>query len=337
MHIALIQNQPEITRSEHTNDINAFRWNKSMGTVSQAIESSGHTVRWMDPTENVEEAILQFKPDLVFLQSFRSDANQSIFLIQESLERLGVPYTGSPVNACWLARDKYQAKCHFREHNIPTPDFELIPRQINSIHKPNHLKYPLFIKPISTGCSQGIHVENPVHTDEAFHRVVWETLNWVDQSVLVETFIPGREFTVGILGNEPLIVLPILEFVGFRLPHSEAAFRSFDGKTNRRDERVVICPAELSERERDQIERLAVEAFQVLGCADYARIDFRCDLAGSPYLLEINVHPSLLPNSSFAKMTAVHGVSYPETIEAIIQAAIRRSEKFISSMKTSFA
>jgi D-alanine-D-alanine ligase len=324
MRITIIQNPLEKTNIAHVDAVNIVSWKKSIDTVAEAIQSCGHTVEKCIAGRGLEADIQKKNPDMVFLQSFRTDPEGTIFNAQELLERLGIPFTGSPLHACKLARDKYRAKIAFRNDGLPTPDFALIPLDDTNIHKPDHLEYPLFIKPISIGASQGIHAENPIYTDEVFERVVRETLGAVGQPLLVETFITGREFTVGILGNDPPVVLPIREFVDMQSDESGKKFRSFSGKTDKVVREKTVCPADLADDERKQIARLAVRAFQALGCADYGRVDFRLDEAGNPFLLEINVHPNLLPGSSYPKMAMLHGMDYLETIGAIIEAAVVR-------------
>jgi D-alanine-D-alanine ligase len=130
---------------------------------------------------------------------------------------------------------------------------------------------------------------------------------------------------VGILENDPAIALPIREFVDMRPNGSNPLYRDFSGKTDKVMKEKSICPAQISDEKREVIQSLAIRAFQALGCADYGRVDIRCDQQENPFLLEVNVHPSLRSGSSFPEMAAIHGLEYPQLIETIIQSAMGRS------------
>jgi D-alanine-D-alanine ligase len=324
MRIILVQNPLAKTNNQVIDTVNAIAWKESIEVISTAIHSLGHTAGFLPADSDLESKIHSENPDLIFLQSFRADPGQYIFKAQEIFERLGIPYTSSPLSASLLARDKYRAKTIFRDNDLPTAAFALVDPEKKTSRKPDNLAFPLFIKPISTGSSQGIHADNPVYTDDAYERVVRETLAFVNLPLLVETFISGREFTVGILGNDPAIVLPIREFIDLQPSGSGVLFRSFSGKADKVMKEHTVCPADISDEKRELIASLAVRAFKALGCADYGRVDFRCDETGNPFLLEINVHPSLRYGSSFPEMAALHGLTYPQTIHAIIQAAVAR-------------
>jgi len=324
MHIVLVQNPSTRTGDQFIDSVNEAAWKENIEVISDAITSLGYSTGFLPADSDLELKICGENPDLVFLQSFRADPDQSIFKAQEIFEHLMIPYTGSPLSASQLARDKYRAKVVFHSNGLPTPAFALVDQEELPNRKPDNLAFPLFIKPISTGSSQGIHPGNPVHTDKAYKQVVHETRFLVNQPLLIEAFISGREFTVGIIGNDPSIVLPIREFIDIKEPTSSAGFRSFSGKSDKVIKEQTVCPADISDEKREQITSLAVRAFKALGCADYGRVDIRCDDSGNPFILEINVHPSLRNGSSFPKMAATHGLTYPQTIQAIIQAAVER-------------
>jgi D-alanine-D-alanine ligase len=182
----------------------------------------------------------------------------------------------------------------------------------------------LFIKPQYGGCSMGIHWENPVHDDNEFARVLAATQAATDQHVLIEEFINGREFTVGILGNQPPSALPLIEFTALAREEDPVPFRLFDAKTDTEIHEPIQCPAELGVAQSRRIQELAVHAFSAIGCSDYARVDIRCDKRGNPFVLEVNVHPSLLPSSSLPIMAEKAGIGYPQLFDHIFQSALSR-------------
>jgi len=324
MKIALILNRLFIAPKEDEHQINILRRDRHNRIILQTIQSSGHTVIQIEDDKNLKENLLGFSPDLVFLQTFRADPDASIHKIQALLEVLNIPYTGSPHETCRIALNKFLSKQKFQQAGLPTPGFCLVEKAQTMTMKPDGLEYPLFIKPLYGGCSMGIHPENPAWNDQEYAHILAETQTATDQQLLVEEFIEGREFTAGILGNEMPSALPLIEFTDLGREEDPVPFRQFDAKTDNEIHEPTQCPAEISAAQTRRIQELAVRAFNALGCRDYARVDIRCDRNGNPFVLEVNVHPSLLPSSSLPIMAEKAGISYPQLFEHIFQSALSR-------------
>ena len=324
MKIALMINRLMEAPKPEEHELNLIRRARLIRIISETVRSLGHEVEHIEDDAYLRENLLTFSPELVFLQTFRADPCASILRIQALLDELCLPYTGSPPAACYNAQNKYQAKLRFRERNLPTPAFALVEHGQTFIQTAVNLSYPLFIKPLYGGCSMGIHPDNPVNNESDLAKVLRETQAITNQPVLIEEFIGGREFSVGILGNEPPFALPPIEFIALTKGEQTAAFRLFEAKTDAEIKEPFECPPNLSETEQQTIQNLAISAFQALGCRDYARVDIRCDRSGNPYLLEVNVHPSLLPQSSMPIMAERAGISYPQLFEHIFRAAFER-------------
>jgi D-alanine-D-alanine ligase len=149
---------------------------------------------------------------------------------------------------------------------------------------------------------------------------------------LVEEFCPGREFTVGILGNKKLRTLPVVEITFDHLPPDLYKFDSYEAKwiydSPERKVDPLVCPAKLKPRLKTQLEKLARQTYDVLGCVDVGRIDFKLDAEGVPNVLDVNALPGLIPdpdsNSRFPRACYAAGMSYDEMIMAIINSALRR-------------
>ena len=166
------------------------------------------------------------------------------------------------------------------------------------------------------GIGDSALVENP----QELQRTVTQIVNQYKQPALVEQFMEGREFTVGLLGNgEDLQTFPVLEIV---LPEGARYYR-YEQKS--RHEREICCPAAIPESLADEMTRMAVVAFTALECCDFARVDFMADHQGKPHFLEINPLPGLHPeNSLYPQQAYAAGLSYDDLIGRIIEVAMAR-------------
>lgn len=233
-----------------------------------------------------------------------------------------IPYTFSDPLLMALALDKGLCKVVARHGGVPTPDFAIVrqPADADWISLP----FPLFAKPLAEGTGKGVTPASKVKDQESLGRVCRELLERFRQPVLVERFLPGREFTVGITGTgAEATVVGTLEIV--LLAGAEAEVYSYVNK-ERCEELVeyrLVRPKDDPEVRR--AEEIALQAWRVLGCRDAGRIDLRSDAAGQPQFLEVNPLAGLHPSHSDLPMicTAV-GVSYVELIDRIVRSAAQR-------------
>jgi len=325
MQIVLISDPLTTNYSNKVNRVLESHHNLVIECITSTIEKLGHKVECIEANNELKEQILRIKPQIVFNRSIRNDDKSELAFAPSLLEELNIPYTGSNAEACVSAFNKNKTKHILREAGIPTPKSCLIsdPRHIQI---PQSLSYPLFIKPNKGGCSRGIDERNPVFSIESCIEIVRNTIEQNHQPALVEEFIIGREFTVGILGNNPPRTLPVLEFIHGVSEDNNFPFRSFNIKNiDYEESEKISCPAILSKTEEDRIKILALDTYQAIGCHDYARIDIRCDKDGIPFVLEVNVLPSLIPDeSSFADMAETTGISFENLIGTIIISAFDR-------------
>lgn len=292
--------------------------------IAKALENAGHHVIPIPLNINFSNVIKSIGPDFAFNCSIKCQLGAEKAAAPGILEKLSIPYTGSDAISCYRAYNKNRSKQIMKAAGIPTPHSFLI-RNLQELKIPYTLAFPLFIKPAKGGCSFGIGQENLVRKMVNLQVKLRDVYMKTKQPVIIEEFIGGREFTVGILGNDPLRVFPIMEF-RYR-KDDEYPFRSFSQKMVNYEDEEFLCPAELTDNKRIELERLAKKAYLAMGCRDYARIDLRMDHQEKPYVLEINALPNLMPEtSSYAIMARKAGLSFNDLIRLIVESATRRHE-----------
>ncbi len=238
------------------------------------------------------------------------------------LDIYNIPYTFSDPLVASLALCKNLTKTVVRQAGIPTPDFVLVERtaDVDGIDLP----FPLFAKPVAEGTSKGITAASKILDREALQRSCAELLSQFRQPVLVETFLPGREFTVGVTGTDDQAeVLGTVEIQ--LLPGAEAEVYSYVNK-EQCEELVRYVPVRAKHDPLvRQVEELALAAWRILGCRDAGRLDFRCDAQGRPQFLEANPLPGLHPqHSDLPILCGFAGMTYVDLIDRIVRSARRR-------------
>ncbi|MCL5039689.1 MAG: ATP-grasp domain-containing protein, partial [Firmicutes bacterium] len=209
-------------------------------------------------------------------------------------------------------------------HGLATPRFAVVPvgQEPNDDHG---LTYPLFVKPAHEGSSMGISPKSKVKNLQELKAEVERVHRLYHQEALVEEYLLGREFTVGILGNENPKVFPIMEINFAECPpeHNNVYSRQFKAEWD--DSRYYLCPAPLSAAEEERIKSVALAAYRALGCRDVSRVDLRLDQEGNPHVLEVNPLPGLTPGfSDLPRVAAMGGMSFDELILGILDNALER-------------
>jgi len=239
--------------------------------------------------------------------------------IQALLEMTGIPYCGSGVLGSALAMDKEMAKIVFKANLIPTPDWISVgaghlPEETSLVRETKHkLGFPVVVKPNNQGSTVGLSfVEKP----KALLRAIEEAARYSNR-VLLEKYIPGRELTVGVLGEE---ALPVAEII------PEHEIYDYECKYTPGKSKYIV-PAELSKEKAVELQSLGLKAFQALRCADFARVDFRMDDAGNLFCLEVNTLPGMTPTSLVPKAAEAIGIGFEELVEKICLLAIERKKR----------
>lgn len=243
------------------------------------------------------------------------------------LDMMGIPYTFSDTLALSLALDKTVTKQVLMQNGINTPAFWSVdnPVQVETIIQSGSPRYPLFVKPSREGSSMGINDNSRVTCDDELRNQVGELLAaYPGSSILIEEFLPGREVTVGVVGNREPEVLGVMSFK--LLSGTEKDF-FYTPEIKHHWEKYLVpeCPADLTADEYQKVRDLAVNVFKALHCRDCARIDMRFDANGEPSFMEINPLAGLTKGKSdIPVMAELMGLSYEDLIGRIIQAAVER-------------
>ena len=229
------------------------------------------------------------------------------------------PYTFSDPLTCALTLDKPIAKRLVRDGGLPTPPFAVVerPEDVDSLD----MEPPLFVKPAAEGSSKGVNGRSRVGSRRELREACAELLRVFRQPVLVESYLPGREVTVGIVGNGgEARVVGVMEVV-----FNDGTDGDYTAVNKREFERRVRYRLLDGEPLADKARQRALAVYDLLSCRDVARIDFRCDAAGEPCFLELNPLPGLHPTySDLPIMSSLAGISYPELLGSIVEAAGRR-------------
>lgn len=249
-------------------------------------------------------------------------------------EEIGIPYVGSDPATMILCLDKRRTKEILNFHKIKTPSFKVfdeVPELTDNDILP--LEFPMIVKPICEGSSKGIKNSSLVMNKNNCQHEIARIIQSYKQPALVEEFISGREFTVGVLGNsDEAYVLPIVELNFSVLPKGKAPIYSYEAKwvwdVPEKPLKMFTCPADLKPAMEKKIKELAIKAFNALGCRDWCRIDIRLDKQEKPYVLELNPIPGILPdprnNSCLPKAAFANGWDYDTLINIVLGIACKR-------------
>jgi len=238
------------------------------------------------------------------------------------LDAYNIPYTFSDALVLALTLHKSFTKNIIRDNGLATPDFFLV-RSISDVEKIN-LPYPLFAKPVAEGTGKGITASSKIKDSSQLREICAQLLNKFKQPVLVETFLPGREFTVGITGTgEKAEVLGVMEIILNK--NAEKEVYSFDNKENYQGRvEYELAGGKIAE----ECGKLALAAWDILGCRDAGRIDVKLDCAGIPNFLEVNPLAGLRPiHSDLAIICDLQKIPYIDLIRKIMDSAMVRMEK----------
>jgi len=290
-----------------------------------------HDVTLIEADENAFEKFKKLRPDLVFNVAECANGISREAQIPAMLDMLQIPYTGSDPLTLATCLDKARTKEVLSYHNIPTAKFLLV-ESISDLQNFD-LRFPVIVKPVAEGSGKGIFNSSLLNNLDKLKENLTDSLKTYNQPFLVEEFLPGREFTVAIIGNgKDTEVLPIVEINLSELPKELAPIYSYEAKwvVDTRDNPLNIfsCPAKIDTELQKKITNIALKTYKVLRCRDWSRIDIRLDVKGEPNIIEINPLPGILPdpkdNSCFPKAARTGGMSYEEMINKVLFTAARR-------------
>lgn len=261
--------------------------------------------------------------DLVFNLCNGIQGDSKLAQLPALLEFANIPYTGSSILGHTLAINKIYSSAIFKATNIPTPNFIPI-YDINQL-KDLNIRFPILVKPNDEGSSRGIHQDSLVFDMDSLVKKVREELEVYNPPIILNEYIEGREFSLGIIGNgEDTMVLPIQELDLSNIPDNFNKFYSFEVKAYYKDMTVYHIPPKLKKEEKELMESTAIRAYKALGLRDYARVDIIFK-DGVCYVLEINSLPGLMKGkSSLYRMAQATDLGYEGLILKIVETAIKR-------------
>ena len=339
-HVPVRLNAPVDALAEYDSE-------ETVSAIEAALMASGHEVVRLEADTTLPETLRATKPYICFniAEGLRGEARESH--VPALLEMMGIPYTGSKVMTHALSLDKAMTKRVWRDAGLPTGSFQLF-RHADDILD-SRLSFPLFVKPVQEGSGMGINARSVVRDEATLRQQVrWVVQNY-RQPAIVESYLPGREFTVGMIGNtllpgerrwegprinsgQPFYdssgfhVLPVLEIdsnVGAGKGVYNTAAKSYI--PGEEGAPLYLCPAGILAELETELKSLAVAAFRAINGLDVGRVDFRIGVDGRPVLLEVNTLPGLNPVvSDLCIQASADGLVYNDLVAEILRLAMGR-------------
>lgn len=309
--------------------------------IQNALQSAGHSVTILEATPDLPLRLAKNRPDIVFNIAEGLSGRGREAQVPAILNFLGIPFTGSDETTMCITMDKALAKRLLATYGIRTPGYRLVttdafesvatpysatvnPDPASSPHDIDAgLTYPLIIKPNAEGSSKGISNLSVVYDRAELYQALAEELSAYPQDILVEEYIAGREFTVGVLGyGENLHVFTPMEVI-----FADARYEIYSYEVKRDFRRYIeyACPPDVSGELLAEMMAAARTIYRALPCLDSARIDFRLSVPGQLYFIEVNPLPGLAPGySDYPMLAGFCGVDYDTLIQAVLNSARER-------------
>ena len=306
---------------------------ETIDSIRGAIETDGHQTVFIQADENLPFALKEEKPDICFniAEGLGGDAREA--QVPALLEMMKIPYTGSRVLTNGISLDKTLTKRIWRDRRLPVAPFQ----EFNVGDEPlrPELEFPLFVKPAREGTGMGVDTNAIVNNEKELRERTDYIVNTYQQPALVETFLPGREFTVGILGRAdaklysrhpewyekdgfhrfPILELDMTRSVTPKVYSQEAKSKDVGAE----GAPGYICPADIEPELEKKLKYFALRAHFLLFALDVSRTDIRLDSQGNPRVMEINTLPGLTPNySDLCLQSAAEGIRYEDLILEIL-------------------
>ncbi len=361
IHIAIIYNEPTI--ETHTGREFAFNagvdhghsgvWisaAKSDGKIDlsevgvieekEDIQTALRTIGYETSIFNMSDDLDRFlgyikamQPDVIFnmVESLGDNAIHEMH-VAGIYELMGISYTGSGPWTLGTCLNKARTKEIMLHNGIPTAEFMLVHDVAGLTPENFKLSFPIIVKPSAEDASVGIDNKSIVNSFAELKERVEFIINKFQEAALVEEYIEGRELNVAVIGNDPPLVLPISEIDFSGLPDDYPKIVTYDAKwmdgTKEFEGTKGICPAPLPAEVEHEVKAVALRAYKLMGCRDYARVDIRLSKTLKPFVLEVNPNPDLSHDAGYFRSVRTYGMSYADAINRIVGFAVeRRKEK----------
>ncbi len=305
--------------------------------IVNALKAEGHEVILLEADENFAMKLDSSRPEIVFniAEGLRGECRES--QVPAICESFGIPYTGSGILTLSICLNKARTNQVLSCHDILVPPFQVVSSCDDALHV--HIEYPLIVKLLSEGSSMGLSKKSVVKNEKELIEQVEFMINTYCEPLLVQKFILGREFNVGVLGNQNPFTLPITE-VTFQDPYGIVTFAPDDevlpmiaqvrgegflkDLESRAIPRKSICPAQIGPELAERIKQTALKAFKALECRDWCRVDFRLGSDDRLYVLELNPIAGIGPGYWLPNSAEVVHLNYSGFINKILNIALDR-------------
>jgi D-alanine-D-alanine ligase-like ATP-grasp enzyme len=310
---------------------------KTIQAMADALKSGGHEVILLEADESFADKLKAAHPEIVFniAEGMQEDSRESE--VPAMCEFFGIPYTGSGILTLSICLNKAITNEVLSYNNILVPPSQVFQTRDDVLEL--NTEFPLIVKLLHEGSSMGLSEKSVVENEKALRSQVDFIISTYHEPVLVQKFIIGREFTVGILGNRNPFPLPITE-VTFQDPYGIVTFNPDDevlpviervrGEQFLKDfkSRIIphqsACPAEVSPELAERINQTALKVFKVLECRDWCRVDFRLGTDDNLYVLELNPIAGIAPGDWLPNSAKVVNLNYDGFINKILDIALER-------------
>ena len=296
---------------------------RTVECLKAALESAGHKVVLIGGARQLISRITNddLKVDIVFniSEGFKGRNRES--QVPALLDLYNIPFVGADALTLGITLDKVMAKKCFMADGLPTARYFKANIE-DDLFELNTIGFPLFVKTLHEGTSKGITQASRVENFKQLKAQVDHICRNYKQPALVEEFIKGTEFTVGVIGNNPPEPMPVVQYAIDGRTCLGNEFYSYRHVVEKSVE--YICPAPIDEKLARHMQDLAVRVYKSVDCRDFGRVDFRVDEEGNPYVLEINPLPSLSPDDVFVLFAKAKKMSYNQIINKIMDEALMR-------------
>lgn len=296
---------------------------ETVHAIAGVLEANGYATVLLEADDALPDKLRQTRPDIAFNIAEGRCGRGREAQVPAVLQLYGIPFTGSDETTLCLALDKALTKRLLRSYHVRTPDYTVFhPGQ----RCQGHIAFPSIVKPVAEGSSKGIREKCVVNSREELDALLRINDVSYHEDMLVEQYIEGREFTVGVLGNgADLRVFEPME-IAFRHP-TQGQFHvySFDVKKHYKEHIEYHCPAALTQAQRRELMNTTAKVFAALGCQDFTRMDYRMAPDGTLYFIEANPLPGLAPGySDYPMLAQGSGVDYDALVLGVLRAALKR-------------
>ena len=329
LRVALIYNAYTDSQPDEKADTGSIHYLRQMiRGIARGLRHVGHRVAVLPLAGDLaylQRKLSVLRPDVVFNQ-YDDVVHGALFemRIAAFIRMLGYRMTGSPALGLGLSRYKYMSLSLLKGAGMPIPPSTALVERISEVNE-HKWTFPLIVHAAQEHAGIGLGRDSVVETKKALKEKVREILRTYKQPALIQRFLPGREFNVGLLGGRTVRVLPLAEVDYSRLPKAIPPIMSYAAKwveTSVEYKRTeVICPAKVDAGLAALISKTVVKAFRAVGGWGYGRVDVRLDESGQPIILEVNCNPCLDSGMGLARSAEQAGIDYPHLLQAIVKAA----------------